>query len=392
MVSARRLVEEADAHQLPALIDEWRDTPLARALAIDLALLEARPELVLPCVYRRCGLLDPLDIPRPWLRSLRSVADAGVLEEYRTSARGRLAFSRDASCIGVDGAIAWERATGRRVDPRCLVPIGMASSPVPRDWADATHAHSIAYGLMVAQLYDHNEEPSVALLDVIGERIAWQLPGEYRCAARDGDRVIIGGWTTIAKHELATGRRVSLTHGRADEIVLGSDRSVAVRAGPVIRLYDLDAPSQPPLPTAGPVAAMFSPDGRRLLTGCALCDGRTGALIAELPLDHPSPLEGGPARDNVHVADDLVLEIMPDGLRAWHVEDGRFAFHDPEQRARHVHHVRFDDAPPADPEGTIADGLLEWRGAAIPFDDAAITVSRDGRYIASRTSHYCFEG
>ena len=150
-----RVFEEADARQLPAVIDEWWDAAdvrrwLARALRIDLALLTERPELVLPCLHRRCAWLGvPAEVAfyrgrlapppeaaalrdlvgdwrpeRPWLRSLRPPQiplDGGVLEEYRTPVRGDLRLSDDAEIIAVIGAsagaadtAAWERASGRR--------------------------------------------------------------------------------------------------------------------------------------------------------------------------------------------------------------------------------------------------------------------------------------
>ena len=125
------------------------------------------------------------------------------------------------------------------------------------------------------------------------------------------------------------------------------------------------------------------------------------------------------------LADDVVLQLTSDALRAWDAGDGRLRFHEPAITARHIHRVRCDatgtrvwiggrdrdgmrvfdvrnrvfvddvwpwDEPVAPVDGTIADGVLSLRCAAIPFDDDAITISRDGRYIASRTSHYCFEG
>jgi hypothetical protein len=157
-----RVVEEADARQLPAVIDEWWDAAdlrrwLARALRIDLALLTERPELVLPCLHRRCAWLgEPAEAAfyrgrpepppdaaalrdlvgswrpgRPWLRSLRPPQiplDGGVLEEYRTPVRGDLRLSDDAAIVAVIGAdaaatattasgsahaAAWDRASGR---------------------------------------------------------------------------------------------------------------------------------------------------------------------------------------------------------------------------------------------------------------------------------------
>jgi hypothetical protein len=149
----QRLLDEADARQLPALIAEWgeRSDPLrwiAIALQLDLPLLIERPELVMPCLARRCGAFDdeeayanravPADAaevrdlvedwlsawesPPTWLQAVRPPPyplEAGIVEEYRTSVGGALRFSVDDELIGVvgtDQVVAWERATGRRVD------------------------------------------------------------------------------------------------------------------------------------------------------------------------------------------------------------------------------------------------------------------------------------
>ena len=126
LADLERVRDEAEARQLPALIADWTGAPalrgrIARALRIDLALLEARPELALPCAYRRAPFQDTQLLTRPWLRALRRPTDDGTREEYRTGADGPIAFSADAAAIGVVGAIAWERVTGRAADPRLLV-------------------------------------------------------------------------------------------------------------------------------------------------------------------------------------------------------------------------------------------------------------------------------
>src|SRR5437879_1758288 len=140
-----RVIDEADAGQLPVLIAEWLDTDdvrrwIALAIKLDLPILVERPELVVPCVLRRCGWLGaatpfykptgaepPRDAAevraladawrstwrQPYLAALRPPhvpLDAGVIEEYRTAAQGELWLTNDA--IGVGAAVAWERASG----------------------------------------------------------------------------------------------------------------------------------------------------------------------------------------------------------------------------------------------------------------------------------------
>src|SRR5262249_18208320 len=100
---------------------------IARALRLDLPVLVERPDLAVPCVLRRCAWFGRNDARslaadiaaaygRPYLRSLRAPPvplGAGVAEGYRTAAEGSLWLTADA--IGVGTAVAWERASGRRI-------------------------------------------------------------------------------------------------------------------------------------------------------------------------------------------------------------------------------------------------------------------------------------
>ena len=66
----QRLLDEAEARQLPALIAEWSERSdalswVARALQLDLPLLIERPELVLTCLYRRCHWLGDREMFYP---------------------------------------------------------------------------------------------------------------------------------------------------------------------------------------------------------------------------------------------------------------------------------------------------------------------------------------
>jgi WD40 repeat protein len=61
----------------------------------------------------------------------------------------------------------------------------------------------------------------------------------------------------------------------------------------------------------GWVAAAFSSDGTRLLTGELLCDAHDGRLVARLDLDGPRYLEGGPPEDGRRLADGRYVEMAP---------------------------------------------------------------------------------
>jgi hypothetical protein len=124
-----RVLDEAGARQLPALIEDWESADdarswIARALRIDLALAIEKPEIVMPALHRRCVRFGD-DQPwfkrakhprhaheaavvvedwiavwspgRQWLRSLWPPAltlDAGVVDEYRSEVRGQVVSGR----------------------------------------------------------------------------------------------------------------------------------------------------------------------------------------------------------------------------------------------------------------------------------------------------------
>lgn len=104
-----RVVDEAEAGQLPVLVEELRGTDVGAAVRADLALLVARPELAMQCLIRRLG--GAWDKPH-WVALTRPVQD-GVIEEYRTSARGRLWLTEHH--VGIGDEVAWHRESGRRV-------------------------------------------------------------------------------------------------------------------------------------------------------------------------------------------------------------------------------------------------------------------------------------
>lgn len=269
-----RIVDEAEGRQLPVLIAEWWDAPdrrrwIARALRIDLALLTERPELVVPCLQRRCAWLgapaetafysERPEVPaeaaalrelmrgwgpgRPWLRTLRPPPvplDAGVVEEYWTEAAGALAFSADGAWIGVVGGegravVAWERVTGRRIAPPARAFAGAtADTDAPRwraesrTWGrmvfvtDAPRPRrvdlqfsddeidrgwwQIGPELVLADL-DFEHDHHATLFDLSRGCMAWQHAVECTAviALPDGEAIAIGSHHGIDVLELATG-------------------------------------------------------------------------------------------------------------------------------------------------------------------------------------------
>jgi hypothetical protein len=401
-----RLVDEANARQLPALVAEWANGPnrwIARALRIDLALLTERPELTVPCVYRRCAFVgnehgfyertDPsfdrlrdmmadwaARTPSPWLRSLRVPiipVDGAVIEEYRTGVTGALWVSDDGERIGVAGAtahIAWDRATGRRLDGARARP---TASPRPTPWREGKDS---AWGNLVLERgddrvqlalpddqnvtdvytcsdhevlvtgYDIEYDHFYALVDTQRAEFRWRDRGRIPSAtALDAEHVIIAREGAVDIVRLATGERVASWRCPSFEQALAlPDGSVAMRSGHVIRVWNVAEASeraQLVYPAQNSfISAAFSPDGRRLFTGETLCDRETGRFIANLDCTSPGGwLEGGPPPDCQRLCNDVFAEVTPFGLRAWDSNDGHLLVgRDVSRRARPSDVVAFD--------------------------------------------------
>ncbi|MEO8705977.1 MAG: hypothetical protein ABI867_38465 [Kofleriaceae bacterium] len=531
-----RILDEAEARQLPALAAEWILADdhrhwIARALRIDLALLVARPELVVPCLYRRCATVgwypleahfftQRLDLAwephalhawvtaaaeawgagRSWLRTLRTPAvplDGAVIEEYRTAIRGRLWCSHDGTELGVTGetSIAWERATGRRVEPR--PPIAAPSS----DWEEArssswgmlvlerdgdrvmiglpddqivrrVHAVSRRHVLVIGD--DIDQDTFHAVVDTRTGQLAWRARGSCSAVVPiDDDHALFVRDGTLARVHVASGSTIeSWFCPHAGETVVLADGNFAVRTGDLIRVWDHLAAKQPQAivdTTRSFLEAAVSPDGTRVLAGQLLCDARKGEVLARLPLDGPGYLEGGPPQRCQRLCDGVVAEIQPWGFNVWDSETGAQLVRDPDRSGRISDLVAFDSAgrwgalwrrgsltvftlrgnttvhdltlarpddfttqlafsgdgeqlvwqvsdgarwvlavtagatprqladtepDPRVPEPAdipVTDGLLVLGAAAIPCDDATAVVSRDGRVVVTRHSHYWLE-
>ncbi len=417
-----RVIDEAGARQLPVLIDEWWEAHdvrrwLARALRIDLALLTERPELTVPCLHRRCAwlggpaeagfyaerpevprdaaalreLVDGWRSGRPWLRALRPPPislDSGVIEEYRTSLRGELRISDDAETIAVvgeDGAIAWDRWTGRRVvGARARIP---APPEVPQRWrvADSSWGRLVLErdgGRIELAHYDEYGDPVSArqlsdelvivsgggehsLVDVRTGRVAWTANGDAVDLVRspDGERLFRAGANAVEIAALATGETLaSWPVPGVERLVLASDGAVATCSGGVVRVWDPSIAAKAwTRMRAGRGPVQLSPGGARLLTGDLLCDARTGTAIASIPLTTGRWLEGGPPPGYQRLTDAGVVEILPSGLQLWDARDGSRVLHDRARRAS------IGDAVAFDPGGA-------WHAIASPGRDPRLRV------------------
>jgi hypothetical protein len=354
-----------DGH-LPALIRDLADGGaadrwLGRALRRDLALLTERPELLLPCVYRTTlgsdaeltSILHDWEAShdRPWLRALRPPEvplDSGLVEEYR-GGQGQVAFSADGATLGFVGQRAWDRATGAPTSPTGLV--GQRQLELwgwAGNWGklyllregrtycfevDGDTSFSQALdgpeGTVIAAGWFGDYEGMVVRLAVADGSVLWRTEfawnvehlsvGKRFVAVGSGDRVVL--------LDLATGQpaRTSFvpmgasTAWSPDGELLAVKRSAgAIQVWSTERLLDSSHLTTRPRATSGFVPAQFSCDGKILLTGALLCDGLTGEVLAELDVDGPGYLEGGPARGARRVLPDGFIESAPlRGLRRW---------------------------------------------------------------------------
>lgn len=296
-----RILEEADARQLPALVAEWASAAderpwIARALRIDLALLTLRPELAVPCLVRRVARIgteheaafyarrpavpealaaasrvvqhwsETWNAPRPWLRALRPPAlpiDSGVVEEYRTDQRGPLAL--DDAYVEVGGALAWDRGTGR------VVPRSLAPRPCPPvEWELAPTTASRWGTLLLVErstgrerLVRHDQGEIVRRVQPLGDglvlatgaeldagafhcvvdpgaaAILWRGRGACSALEARGDRVAMVVDDRFELRLARSGARLASWYcGPASELAVAESGTVATRDGAVIRVWD----------------------------------------------------------------------------------------------------------------------------------------------------------
>ncbi|WP_438028168.1 WD40 repeat domain-containing protein [Sorangium sp. So ce233] len=388
--------------ELAALLAAWAAAPadataddaarrlIVAALRIDLPLLVDDPSLLRACLYNRVRWLEPLRAwaerwrgewraGAPWARALRPPehAPGGALrEEYRAAlGAGRLRLSLDGRTLAVGGdggALAWDRATGRRLadDAAARLVPGPGRFEIDRWRRRGEH-----WGRVQVRDRHTGEEIEVAVDDDSSFGEICDLPGEtgYIAAGWCGDYEGVvcrvdrparrARWRTqLAQqvHAIAvdrSGRLVAVAGGRdvhvldaasgevlaaspldAQTLALGDDgATLATRHGDLVRVWDVAALRRGPVARLtgaeeGWVDAAFSPDGARLLTGELLWDARTGQLVARLSLDGPGYLEGGPPQDGRRLGSTRFVEMAPSGVRVYATDGGRLLLCDQARR------------------------------------------------------------
>lgn len=418
-----RVIDEADAGQLPVLIDDWLTAGdarhwIARALRIDLALLVERPELVVPCLLRRCAWLGaeypqiarrgepPVEAVavrglarsweatwrRPYLKSMHTPLiplDGGVVEEYRSGAPGPLWLTQ--SHVGLGDDVAWDRASGQRVkmampaprepawhlarEQRELVSAGQVW-PLP---IDAAHQPIQLFELddlaIVTASYDEgygeDYEYFTYVIDLRRGQQRAVFEGNCDAAARHGDRVYMTDRDVLYAWAM-DGSRDRLGDIAGAGLVMAADGMFATRTAQVVRVFDphrVVRAQYDPNYTLG--LASVSPDSTRAITGRVVFDAHTGEQLAAISFTGlGSWLEGGPARNCRALCDDVVAEILPFGYRLWDSTTGEALVDDRNHRADHRHAVAFA------PNGRV-HAIVKRGGALTVYDNHSLRVLHD---------------
>ncbi|MEO8551099.1 MAG: hypothetical protein ABI678_14035 [Kofleriaceae bacterium] len=411
-----RIVDEANAGQLPVLIEEWAGESderrwLARALRLDLALLVERPELTVPCLLRRCvwfgeeypsfvsrvaprGAQAVRALARSWkwkayLRSLRSPVvplDAGVVEEYRTDATGDVWLT--ATHVGA-GAVAWERASGRRltvaappVSPsrwkieRNLVQLISPERawPLPSDRMHLVAALGDDLALLTTSFWDDGDEyvSRTHGFDLRTGKVLFEREHDTTAVARAGDRLYLEHRgelrvVTLDGDQLARHRIVGAGP------VFGPGGMFATRAGSVIRVWDSTQLALGRLEEAYQRGLVgISPDSTRAVIGQAVCDAHTGEELFQVDFHGLGNwLEVGPPENCRALCDDVIVEILPFGYRLWDSTTGEILVDDRNHRGLTRDAVAF--APNGRRHAILHEGLIRV------FDNHTLAVVHESR-------------
>jgi len=412
---------------------------LARALRVDLATITQRPSLALTCVWRRAlfvrepdgshplrallGLWREENGDRPWARALRPPAEplwGALREEYRGAFGGvtRVAVRDEGIALVRDGAAyAIDRRTGEvRPDSSDAAAAARPAWQLARDLPLGEHwgrlrVRDPASGRIVVELRVNDDDSYgdvaaddagatlfaagwwddyagvVTCVDVARGAVRWRAElarwvTSLSCSP-DGGVVMAFSSVGMTLFDGATGatlRQVAVTGGVG--AIDPSGRLLATVSEAAVRLWSLEALAQPVVrwprgADDGFAYALWSPDGARLLTGMALCDGVGGRLVKTLKMDGPGYLEGGPAPGARGVGAALVVEFHPmRGAVLWDARTGAHLATDA-SRAYGLHRDALWLAPDAE---RYVHGR---RGDFLSSDAATLRATRDGALLAS---------
>jgi len=423
-----RVIDEADAGQLPVLIDDWLTAGdarhwIARALRVDLALLVERPELVVPCLLRRCTWLGaeypqirranpPIEATavrglarswesswaKPYLRSMHTPLvplDAGVIEEYRSGAPGALWLTP--SHVGLGSDVAWERSSGRRVSMAMPAAREATWQLVRRELVSEQHVLPLPIDPLhePLQLFELDDLAVVtASFDegygedleyftyVIDLRRGTQLgvfEGNSAAAARSGDMIYMVDRDRFYTWS-GSGHRDRVGSIAGAGLVMAPDGTFATRTEQVVRVFDPRQIIHAEYDSNYRVGlASISPDGTRVICGRVVFDAHTGEQLAAISFSGlGSWLEGGPARNCRALCDDVVAEILPFGFHLWDSTTGETLVDNRDHRADHRHAVAF--APNGRTHAIVRRG-----GSLSVYDNHSLSVVHEAKLAVEDT-------
>jgi hypothetical protein len=163
-------------------------------------------------------------------------------------------------------------------------------------------------------------------------------------AFTEGAVLLLDGATGATQHRGRVSGQLGALDGGAELVTVDEH---AVRVWEVASLR-ADLPCVPRGCDQGFVRVLWSPDGTRLLTGRALCDGREGRPLRDVPLDTGLYLEGGPPIGGTALGDRLLVEQHSFGSAGlWDPRDGR-RLPSPPRVDRPFLHARYWFAPDAE--------------------------------------------
>jgi hypothetical protein len=386
--------------------------------------------------------------PSVFLRSLRPCApalDSAFVQEFVADFERyllHLAFVGDGSAIaaaGLERIAAWSCVTGARLDSFVMPEPHKWSIDIERPQHQPANPETFvverasgAVRLVIPSL-DFGCWTSVRALpsldgaiaagwheDYLGiiarfdrhlgasrERWRHEYEGPIDAIALSADGTLLAMKTRarVLLLDPSDGAELGAIETAADALAFSFDNELLATASEcAIRLWDVRAirrsgAKSPPRvsPThVGRVDAQFDAGSRRVLMGGALRDARTGATIAELPLDAGNYLEGGPPERAAGIFGDRVVEVGFH-VRAFSLDSGAPL---PTAKLGHFAHWHFVRVAPDGRSLAWArrDGFTRWPLCSIETGEvlrefvssehpaSSFEFSPDGRTLASAHS------
>ena len=148
------------------------------------------------------------------------------------------------------------------------------------------------------------------------------------CFSRCGERLLWSSGAIAEVWNVAGGEPLGRLLGHRatiDDTALDGDLAATISKNGQAIVWDLAEAAQDPIRRASYedvyAAAIFSPDGTRLLISPWLWDGTTGALVVRLAETRTWYLAGGPPRRSRFMSDELIVKLEV-RARAWRTRNG----------------------------------------------------------------------